>query len=165
MLYFPFIVAIQVFLFFKPFNESVTPCNDSPGPGLGSCSSTDCEASCSPPDFTPFEQSRWPELDIVLIVILGLCFFGLSLSVTVALFLKKKKKSATVHPSSSGISYDDASPRKSPIWNRTYMKFGFVQQKIFEAIGTFCAKFPVVVLIAVAALAAGLSSGIPHIKV
>ena len=79
------------------FNESLTPCDQSPGPGFEACSCTDCQSSCSPPDLRPFVLARWPHLDLVLAVVLAAAFVAVS---AVAVVLVNREE-ATAQPQSS----------------------------------------------------------------
>ena len=49
---------------------------------LGSCSCTDCEESCAPPDFTPFQKqefAKYGDIDywqIIIIIIFAIAFWN-----------------------------------------------------------------------------------------
>ena len=82
------------------FNESLTPCDQSPGPGFEACSCTDCQSSCSPPDLRPFVLARWPHLDLVLTVALAGAFVAVS-ALAVVLVNREATEEATAQPLSS----------------------------------------------------------------
>ena len=78
------------------FNESLTPCDQSPGPGFEACSCTDCQSSCSPPDLQPLRLVRWPHLDLVLAVALASLFVAVSIVAVVLVNREEtEKQSAT----------------------------------------------------------------------
>ena len=73
----------------KPHDPPVIPCHKEALKGLGSCSCTDCENACAPPDFEPFKKVQFAkdetfdywQITVVSIfvigIILGLVFFVL----------------------------------------------------------------------------------------
>ena len=83
------------------FNESLTPCDQSPGPGFEACSCTDCQSSCSPPDLRPFVLARWPHLDLVLTVALAAAFVAVS-AIAVLLVNREAEAEATATQPQSG---------------------------------------------------------------
>ncbi len=127
------------------------------GGGDGACSCTDCEAACTPPDFTEYVK-RNDDFEVTYGASVGAVFVLGLLALAAAFVWMRKRK---VHPISSGGN----SKRFGRWWNRSLLPVMPVQEALFEKVGWFCAHFPLWTLLLAAAVAVACASGIHKTKV
>ena len=73
---------------FEPHNPPVVPCHLEPIKGLGSCSCTDCETSCEPPDFSVYQKSNDKWIEYWQIIVIAVFVSGIIIAALFMVFAK-----------------------------------------------------------------------------
>lgn len=157
-----------------PMNDSITPCSLSSSNDTQPCSCLDCESACAPmpPPIPP--PQPWTILNIDgLSFIMACCFIAFLvffLPYSAFLLIKSGRHSSTSVTENelsccSSINSTAVIEEKPSCSEKLTAEFEKVLQNVFVRCGTFCARYPVTVILAGCVVAAALSCGIIMMQV
>ena len=146
--------------------------------GMGSCSCTDCEQSCAPPDFTPFQKEKFAiseKMDTwqigVVVVFVGIAMISMTIFVFVrylcphshsnVIFVEEYNKTHNeIHPNYYANHHINAKNNRNTIAGKTDLAMTWFFTKIITA----CATHPIKTLLIMLSLAGALCSGITQLR-
>ncbi|KAG1714143.1 NPC intracellular cholesterol transporter 1 [Nymphon striatum] len=158
-----------------PMNASVTPCSQPYKEGANACGCADCPSSaqCKPAAYPPAKET-WTIFGVhgmwVVSAVLYLVFvLFVAVIVVVGFMIKrrtlKKSESSTQLLSNISESVDNSRNTAIEFSNNFGVRWELLLQKVFNKIGTICAKYPYIVLVAGVSIAIVLSIGVVHLQI
>lgn len=150
---------------FFPHNPSVVPCNES-SMGKPTCSCTDCLSTCTPVEFEdPPEMFKVGNLDGIAFIMIIIFILGTAIFVALVVTNKlARNRNLDSESSSVGSSIDEDTSKLNKV-DQMGVWLSLAMERVFNKWGTFCAYYPVPVIVFGLVAAIVLCTGIQWLKI